>query len=165
MNGIAALPSLQRIDGLPDLSRRQQGISAITLRPETPGAQTETQMEALEKAAVQGVEGSLPERIVWRWLQSQGLMFQPQYHAMGGRLTVGGAVIDFLVWGLSGVPVAIRVQGGYWHGPTFHERTIEDQIQADRLRGQGYLVLDLWEQDIYDAVLFDRLDAYIRNEL
>jgi len=165
MNEIAGLPSIDTLDSLPDLTRRQQGISAITLRPETPGAQTETQMESLEKAAVQGVEGSLPERIVWRWLQSQGLMFEPQYHAMGGRLTVGGAVIDFLVWGLSGVPVAIRVQGGYWHGPTFHERTIEDQIQADRLRGQGYLVLDLWEQDIYDAVLFDRLDAYIRNEL
>lgn len=64
-----------------------------------------------------------------------------------------------------GSPVAIRVQGGYWHGPTFHERTIEDQQQADRLRAQGYIVLDLWEQDIYDAVRFDRLDAYIRNEL
>jgi len=159
------IASIAGIDGLPDLGKRQRGIGQVTLRPELPGAYTETRMEALEKAAMQGVEGSLPERIVWRWLQSQGLIFEPQYRAMGGRLTVGGAVIDFLVWGLAGVPVAIRVQGGYWHGPTFHERTIEDRIQADRMRGQGYLVLDLWEQDIYDAVLFDRLDAYIRNEL
>lgn len=162
MNKIAGI---QRIDDLPDLSKRQQGISAITLRPETPGAQTETQREELEKAAKQGVDASLPERIIWKWLETQRLAFAPQYVEMGGRLTVGGAVVDFLVWGLSGQPVAIRVQGGYWHGPTFHERTIEDRIQADRLRGQGYLVLDLWEQDIYDAVLFDRLDAYIRNEL
>jgi len=164
MNKIAGLPSIDTLDGLPDLTRRQQGITQIALRPETPGA-TETQVEMLERAAVQGVEGTLPERIIWRWLESQGLMYEAQYVTMGGRLTVGGAVIDFVVWGLSGQPVAIRVQGGYWHGPTFHERTIEDQQQADRLRAQGYIVLDLWEQDIYDAVRFDRLDAYIRNEL
>lgn len=165
MNSMRPVPSLRRIDDLPDLSKRQAGRVQIALRPEVPEASTETQRETLEKAAKQGVDASLPERIIWKWLETQRLAFAPQYVEMGGRLTVGGAVIDFLVWGLSGVPVAIRVQGGYWHGPTFHERTIEDQIQADRLRGQGYLVLDLWEQDIYDAVRFDRLDAYIRNEL
>ena len=162
MLGIA---SIKAIEALPDLSKRQRGITQITIRPETPGGQGDSRMEKLEKAAVQGVEGTLPERIVWKWLDGEGLSYAPQYTEFGGRSTVGGAVIDFVVWGLAGVPVAIRVQGGYWHGPAFHERTVDDLAQAERLRAQGYLVLDLWEQEVYDAVLFGRLDDYIRNEI
>lgn len=121
--------------------------------------------DPLEKAAKQGVPGTLPERIVWKWLEDNDHQFVTQSEEGGGRLSVGGAVVDFLVYTMAAQPVAIRVQGDYWHGPAFPERQARDDEQAERLRKWGYIVVDLWEHDIYDAVLNNRLTSYIEAEV
>lgn len=158
LGGLGELPGLE--EGRP---RRAAPPSArISLQPEVVGGGGE---DPLEKAAMQGVDGSLPERIVWKYLATRGHLFTAQSAAMGGRLTVGGAVVDFLVYDLGARPVAMRVQGDYWHGPARPDQQARDDAQASRLRGQGYVVADLWESDIYQAVRFDRLGAYIREEV
>ena len=121
--------------------------------------------DPLEKAALQGVPGTLPERIVWAWLIKEDHSFTAQRAEMGGRQVVGGAVVDFLVYSMAAMPVAMRVQGDYWHGPKFPKRQARDDEQYYRLTEQGYLVVDLWEKDIYDAVRNKRLTDYIMGEV
>jgi len=113
---------------------------------------------------MQGVDGSLPERIVWRWLEDRRLLYQPQTQELGDR-SAHGATVDFKVFDLAAMPVVIRVQGEYWHGPAFPGRRAVDDEQAARLRAEGLIVCDLQEQDIYAAVQADRLTAYIMAEI
>ena len=135
----------------------------ISIRPRPYPAKSDE--DKLEEAAMQGVPGTLPERIVWKWLDEQGYRYITQGSEFGGRLVMGGAVVDFLVYDMSGLTVALRVQGDYWHGPTFPGRQARDDEQFARLTARGYLVVDLWESDIYEAVLQDRLTAYITREV
>lgn len=102
-----------------------------------------------------GVEGSAPELCTYEWLESRKLAFDFQSSQMGGRRVSGGAVVDFLIYGLSGNGVYVwRVQGEYWHSS--RESESHDAEQARRLRllkigGEPVVeVVDLWEADIYD---------------
>jgi G:T-mismatch repair DNA endonuclease (very short patch repair protein) len=132
----------------------------IVLEPDVPGEAP----NILEDAALQGVMGSLPERIIWKWLQGQGYLFRVQQAEFGGRGQLGGVALDFVVFGMAAMPVALRVQGAYWHGPTSDRKALDDE-QAGRLRMAGYLVVDLWEQDIYTAVRGHRLTAYVMERV
>ena len=117
--------------------------------------------DPLEKLAKQGVLASLPERIVWAWLERKGYSFTMQAAELGGRNQVGGAVVDFVVWDMASRPVAIRIQGQYWHGPSFPGRRARDDEQAAKLRMKGYLVVDLWEQQVYEYALTGHLGQLI----
>lgn len=121
--------------------------------------------DPLEAAAVQGVVASLPERIVWKWLVDHGHLFTTQKAELSSPQTVGGTTVDFVVYSLAPQPVVFRVQGVYWHGPEFPGARAHDDEQAGRLRRQGYLVVDLRENDIYEAVLRKRLTRYIEKRL
>lgn len=99
--------------------------------------------------------GSLPELVVMDWLQRQNLRFHYQVPIAGGRLQAGGAVLDFAVYGPSGL-LAWRIQGYY------HERTTAQQFdQAQRLillqtkiGGERIrAVVDLWERRILERSL------------
>ena len=158
---IGKVRKIAKIGTLTEPTReRAPSFGKITVRPGTPGAKT----DPLEAAAVQGVAATLPERIVWKWLDSQRLMYEPQQAELGDR-SAHGATVDFEVFDLAALPVVIRVQGSYWHGPAFPGRRAVDDEQAQRLRMEGLIVADLWEQDIYDAVLADRLTPYIMGEI
>jgi G:T-mismatch repair DNA endonuclease (very short patch repair protein) len=124
-----------------------------------------TQREKLEKLAVQGVLGSLPERLVWAWLLRSGLMFSAQQSEFGGRRMQGGMVLDFIVYGIAAYPVAIRIQGDYWHSPQAPGAPHRDDDSAARLRAGGYLVLDLWEGDVYAAALGEGIGLLVMREL
>lgn len=153
---------LRAIGGIEKGQREQlPGDVRIVARPREPGQRE----DVLEKAALQGLPGTLPERIIWRWLDAKNLLYQTQAVELGGRLVVGGAVVDFLVWGLAGPVVALRVQGEYWHGPLKPGQQSRDDEQAGRLRTLGYLVVDLWEGEIYEAVREGRLGAYIEGKV
>jgi very-short-patch-repair endonuclease len=165
IRGLGEVPKLGKVPGL---GQGKRGPSTIptgktALRPRPLGISSQMSTQArLENMAMQGVVGSLPERIVWRWLEDERLLYQAQKAEMGGRTVIGGAVVDFIVYGFMGKPVILRVQGGYWHGPAFSDRSTSDDEQAGRLRSLGYHVVDLWEQDIYDAALNNRLGDFIR---
>ena len=148
---------------LPSFGPKRRPTVVVTARGWTPRKTSPDHKR--EAAAKQGVQASLPERIVWAWLERRGLSFAPQVSLMGGVGEVGGARVDFVVYGLMGQPVVLRVMGGYWHGAAFPERQRIDVEQANRLRLNGYAVVDLVEQDIYDAVEYNRMTAYIEGEI
>ena len=95
------------------------------------------------------LRGTLPERIVYRYLTEKmrmvdGADFDFQSSLSGGRLEMGGLVVDFRFEPLK---LIINVQG-----PTHKEylRGKKDDEQRSILEDMGYKVYDLWESDIYD---------------
>jgi hypothetical protein len=151
---------LKGIKGLKGIGRarwrRRIKPRRITLQPEVPGEKK----DPLEAAALQGAPGTLPERIVQKFLENEGLLYQRQAAEFGGSRQLGGQTLDFVVYGLAAFPVVLRVQGQYWHGPLSDRMSLDDE-QAGRLRLQGYLVVDLFEQEIYRAVLNHNLRRFI----
>jgi len=154
---IGSIGELAKIPKLTDKPRRVRRIKAPLQR--------RSDEDKLEAAALQGVPGTLPERIVWKWLQDHDYRFITQGAEFGGRMVIGGAVVDFVVYDIAGRAVALRVMGDYWHGPSFPDRQARDDEHYHRLSQMGYLVIDLWEGDIYEAVKKDRLTPYILGEI
>ena len=140
---------------LPTLKRSRTFSYPEVKAPEDP----------LEKAAVQGIIATLPERIIWKWLIDHDHVFQTQKPELGGVRTTGGVTADFVVYTLTTQKVVFRIQGEYWHGPEFPGTRAHDDEQAGRLRRRGYLVVDLQEAAIYEAVLDGRLTRYIESRL
>jgi very-short-patch-repair endonuclease len=105
------------------------------------------------------VRGTLPERIVWKYLV-QNMRFVPdsdfdfQSSLQGGRVDTGGIVADFL---FKIMMIVIQVQG-----PTHLEfrRIQKDNEQRLALEEMGYQVYELWEADIYDE---ERLDRWMKQ--
>jgi len=140
---------------------RKISTERIAVRKQAPGKVE----DPLEKAALQGVPGTLPERIVWKWLEDEGRLYEAQYAELGGRWYAGGAVVDFVLYDLGERPVALRVQGDYWHGLGFPDRQARDDEQAIRLTARGYVVVDLWEGELYEAARHERVGRYITDEI
>lgn len=162
IRGIGKVAGIPKLGDEPRTRVAQKGGIPIAPRGAIQWAPAE---DPLEKAAMQGVPGTLPERIVWKWLEDNQYSYLAQSSEGGGRLTMGGAVIDFLVFDIAGKPVALRVQGDYWHGPKFPDRQARDDEQYYRLTEWGYLVVDLWESDIYEAARHKRVGPYIMGEI
>lgn len=108
----------------------------------------------VQRLAERGVVGTLPEMCAYGWLESRGRLFEFQSPMMGGRILVGGAVADFIVFDLAPGGLMIwRVQGEYWHGGQEHRE--RDREQRARLLSAWYAglpvvaVVDLWENDVY----------------
>lgn len=119
-----------------------------------------SKQQRLESFALQSKDavGTLPERIVWQWLEHRKYQFLTQYIVSGG-----GARLDFLV--ILGNPpgVAVRVMGNFWH--KMPKRIRSDAAQMLRLIAKGYRVVDLWELDIYAAVLAGNLYSWADKKL
>lgn len=101
-----------------------------------------------------GIHGTLPELLTYHWLEIRNRQFDFQSSLMGGRLIMGGAVADFLIFDLApGGIVVWRVAGDYWHCQP--ERVRSDFEQRERLLTESYMgtpvvqVVDLWESAIY----------------
>lgn len=114
---------------------RQQVLAAIEQLPPDERAQIPS-------------AGTLPEIMVAFALLRAHFLFEMQISEDGGRLRLGGAVVDFKVY-VGARPVIVRVQGDYWHG--LPDRRLKDAVQYERLKAMGYLVADIWESDIYHA--------------
>lgn len=113
-----------------------------------------------------GVVGTLPELCAYDWLQRKPwLQFEFQSSQLGGRMVAGGAVVDFLISGLSSDGLYCwRIQGEYWHAG--REREAKDATQKMRLLSTKIggvpvvAVVDLWEMDVYDRYpeVFERAE-------
>ena len=102
-----------------------------------------------------GIIGSVPEILTYDWLTRRSIRFEYQSAQMGGRLRVGGAVVDFLLHDLAPGGVYVwRVMGEYWHSaPEIQGKDEEQRRRLLRQRVDGrpvIAVVDLWESDIYD---------------
>jgi len=94
------------------------------------------------------------EILVINWLTKRGIAFSFQVSIMGGHFSLGGAVVDFLLE----PNLAWRTMGEYFHrGVT---KSGADEIQREMLSGLGYIVVDLWGED-----LLNRLDETLTKAL
>lgn len=115
-------------------------------------------------AARMGIIASYPEAVVHHALTKRRYRdhtdFDFQSSQLGGRIDKGGAVCDF-VWLI--MPAIWRVQGTYWH--KIFDRLghgVSDEDQRLALEGMGYIVTDLWENDILSE---GWLEQFLRRNL
>lgn len=125
-----------------------------TYRPKIGEDQLEAR--AVSKAEVRG---TLPERIIFKYLVvnlklTDGIEFDFQSSLQGGRLQLGGIVVDFTfpMWGF-----AIQVDG-----PTHLDfrRMAKDTEQEMALEAMGYRVFRIAEDVVYDEY---QLEEWMRR--
>jgi hypothetical protein len=118
--------------------------------------------DPLERRAVSEskVRGFLSERIVYKWLlgakMRPGSDFDFQSSMLGGRLELGGMVVDYIFPRLM---IALRIQG-----PTHLNvmRMRKDHEQRQILESMGYKVYDLDLPTILNEIEFNN---FMRNML
>ena len=110
--------------------------------------------DPLEARAVQNVVGSLPERIVYKYLVSRLRMvpdadfdFHSSLH--GGRIELGGLDVDFL---FEHIYIALEVDGPS-HLKYIRQQKDEEKRMA--LADMGYTSYNLWDWEIYDLEIFE----------
>lgn len=106
------------------------------------------------------IRATYPEATVHRELTRRrlvdGIHFDFQSSMLGGRIDLGGAVVDFLFLDR---PIALRVQGEFWHQPfSAMGQGVNDEDQKLQLELRGYTVLDLWESTILNR---DQLEDFL----
>ena len=97
------------------------------------------------------------EALVFDYLVRHKIEFQFQTSLMGGIYELGGMVVDFL---LPERRIALRIMGTYWHKGVVKEGS--DLIQREMLANMGWIVVDIWEDDILDPA---RLNETMRKAL
>jgi hypothetical protein len=112
------------------------------------------------------VPGYLHERICYRWFTSEarfipGVDFDFQSSQFGGRLELGGMVVDFL---FPNMRVAFNVQG-----PQHMEqlRKKKDEEQYGMLRDMGYWPVSLTVKQVAEEFTFHRMmyDLFINGNI
>lgn len=107
----------------------------------------------LVKLQGQFPQATLPELVVYDWLQRARLFFRYQVELFGGRRLRGGLLPDFVVF-LGGVTLAWQVQGEYWHSRGLKgdaDRTANLRMTGQVVEGRRIdRVVELWENDLYD---------------
>ena len=102
--------------------------------------------------------GTEPEWRVFWWLTKHRIEFDYQNPLAGGRTMVGGHLTDFVVYGRT-PPLAIEVQGEYWHFGASGLRAT-DLLKKITYLNAGYEVVFVRERDI-----MERLDYTMRRAL
>ena len=96
------------------------------------------------------------EQKVYVWLIENKILFDTQERMFGTAGELGTATIDFMIPDRN---LILRVMGSYWHSS--FEAKARDQFAKERLIGQGYIVVDLWEENLED----DEIDRTMRLAL
>ena len=115
-----------------------------------------TRAGAVWRIMARGIKGTLPELCAYDWLERRPwLRFDFQASVLGGRSELGGAVADFLIWGLDAEGIYVwRIQGEYWHSGLEAEEKDYGQrlrlLQSDVDGVPIVSVVDLWENDVYE---------------
>lgn len=104
--------------------------------------------------------GSDLEWLVYQWLMKNVGEGNFTYQASigGGRLQLGGLVADFIIY-TTNPPIAINVQGSWWHRETSKDRA-NDLLAKIQLSNEGYTVVFLAEDDVVN-----RLNYVMRQAL
>ena len=88
------------------------------------------------------------ERIVYIYLVEHSIEFTFQSQLIGGfGSQLGDAKVDCVIPDRN---IVIRVQGEYWH--TGVDIEAKDALQKERLSSLGYIVIDIWTQDIQNML-------------
>jgi len=106
--------------------------------------------------------GSLPEYAALQALirlgKQPGIDFDFQSPLMGGRLSKGGVILDFLFF--DPPDLAINIQGIYYHYGFGPEVKARDIIAREQMAGRGVTLIFVDEDDI-----LSNADFYMREAL
>jgi very-short-patch-repair endonuclease len=89
------------------------------------------------------------EKKVYNWLSKNDIPFTTQEPMFGVYGELGSAVIDFV---LGERNIVLRVMGSYYHSTA--RAKARDEFGKEQLINQGYIVVDLKEEDLAD----DKID-------
>lgn len=146
---INSLRVIQRMRELPRNPRIWTRYRETVVGRDRRRAPVEFGQDELEARAQQDIVGTLPERIVYKKLQqlvgANNFLFQRTEG--GGRNILGGYVIDFLVTDRI-PPLALEVQGTYWHQQADGASNFERQLAVTRL---GYTYAEIFDTEIYHS--------------
>lgn len=87
--------------------------------------------------------GSINEQNVYSALLKLKIDFFYQFPLNGGAGVRGGQIIDFILW-VPPQPIALYVQGVYWHRTA---RAIEDDLKQHAAEQAGFTVLEILESE------------------
>ena len=87
-------------------------------------------------------------------LEALGLAHECEYRPPGYT-----CVYDVLVY----PDILIEVQGDYWH--TLPGRAEHDAEKAEWACGQGFMLVELWEADIREAMAADAMADFVRSQI
>lgn len=115
------------------------GEKTIALRPEPLQKKAPEPVPPFELAQM-----SSWEQQVYLFLKERAVAFRTEVSYAGGVSVLGGMRVDFILLDRN---IALRVQGP-WH--LFPGARARDEMQRQYLIGQGYTVIDFWEEDLMD---------------
>lgn len=98
------------------------------------------------------------EKKVFNWLSNHDILFTTQERMFGYAGELGSATIDFI---LEGRNIVIRVMGSYWHSGL--EAEARDEFGKEQLINQGYIVVDVWEENLTDEKIDDTMQKAIEG--
>ena len=88
------------------------------------------------------------EKKVYSWLVKREIPFRTQVKMFGYAGELGSATVDFIIDERN---LALRCMGSYWHSSM--EAKARDELGKERLINEGYIVVDLWEEDLSEENL------------
>lgn len=83
------------------------------------------------------------ERRVYTWLTKSKIPFTTQQPMFGVAGEVGSAIVDFI---LGERNIVLRIMGSYYHSGL--EAKARDEFGKEQLANQGYIVVDLHEENL-----------------
>ena len=99
------------------------------------------------------------EKKVYNWLMKNNILFETQQTMFGMASDFGSATVDFIIPDRN---LALRVMGTYYHtGITPEAR---DRLGKERLIAEGYVVVDLHEENLTDERIENTMRLAMRGE-
>ena len=99
------------------------------------------------------------EKKVWDWLVKNNISFDTERTFLEASGELGSAKVDFVIPDRN---LLLRVMGSYWHSGL--EAKARDELSKERLMGEGWIVVDLWEPDLTDEKIEGTMRKAIRGE-
>ncbi|MDO8671249.1 MAG: hypothetical protein Q7O66_07430 [Dehalococcoidia bacterium] len=128
-------PTLPKLPGLPK-------AGGLTMAPPSP---VKDEKSGPPEAPSTWSGSDLEWMVAW-WLTQHRIPFQYQAPFLGGKATLGGQVVDFVVEDRQ-PPLLLGVQGEYWHYADSAKRA-RSKLAKVSLEAQGFEVVYLLGVDI-----------------
>ena len=98
------------------------------------------------------------EKKVYLWLTKYEIPFSTQQRMFGTAGELGSATVDFI---LTGRNIALRIMGSFWHSSL--ESKARDEFGKEQLINKGYIVVDLWEENLADDKINHTMELAIEG--
>lgn len=98
------------------------------------------------------------EKKVWDWLVKNKIPFATEQTMLAPAKEMGSAIVDFVLSN----NIILRVMGSYYHSTL--EAKARDEFGKERLLNLGYVVVDIWEENLTDERIEETMQKALRGE-